>query len=86
MNSREQIVDIYIVTLAKILEKSKEDIMSGLDASFKDDFAMTSVEFFPLIAELEEALGFEIDYHDFLVNVHTINQGADYLHGIIDAT
>ena len=83
MDSHEQIVGVFINIIAKILEKPKEDISSSLDASFRDDFAMTSVEFFPLIAELEEVFDFEIDYHDFLVNVHTINQGGDYIFEII---
>jgi len=83
MSSREQIVDVFADVISKILEKNKDEILLNLDAKFKEDLNMTSLEYFPLIGTLEEKFDIEIDYHDFLTNALTSNDGIDFVLEII---
>jgi len=84
MSLREQIVDIFVDVISAILDTPKEEILSNLNAKFNDDFNMTSLEYFPLIGKLEEEFDIDIDYHDFLTNAQTANDGIDLVLEIVN--
>jgi len=84
MNLREQIFDVFVDVISNVLKKPKEEILSNLDAKFKDDFKMTSLQYFPLISQMEEKFDIEMDYSAFLRNVRTVNEGVDFMLAIIN--
>ena len=84
MSDREHIFDVFVDAISNILNKPKEEILSGLDAKFKDDFKMTSLQYFPLISKMEEMFDIELDYKAFLANVHTVNEGVNYMLAMIN--
>jgi len=56
-----------------------------LDASFKDDLGIDSLDLFEMVTSLEEEYGFEVPAED-LANLQTINDILNYMaeHGIED--
>jgi len=84
MISREQAVGVFVDALSEIMKKPKEEFISLLDADLRKDLGMTSIEFYPLIAKVEDEVDVVFDYGDFILNVHTVDQGADYILALID--
>ena len=83
MNPREQITNIFVTIIANILNKTEDEMLAKLDAKFKEDFEMTSLQYFPLISELEDKLDIEVDYSDFLTRALTVNDGVDFILAIV---
>lgn len=75
----EIIRDAVVKAVASVTKMSEEEVASQPDASFSNDLGMTSVEFFPIISELEDALGIEIDFAGYLNNATSVNATVEYL-------
>ena len=79
MATREQVTETFVNTLSTILEKPAEEIRANLGASFKEDYGMTSLQYFPLIGEMEDVFDVEMDYSGFLMNAKTVQEGIDFV-------
>lgn len=79
MDLHEQVTDAFATIISNILNKPKEEIQSNLDAKLKEDFNMTSLQYFPLISGLEEKFDIEVDYAGFLTKALTVNDGIDFI-------
>ena len=49
------------------------------DTDFLEDLKATSVQFFPIIAALEDEFDIEIQYQDFRRNGKTVKQAIDFV-------
>ena len=78
MATKETVTQAVLELLAALTKKDVEELSENLDADFEKDYHFTSLEYFPLLSGLEEKLDAELDYADFLTNVHTVNQAIDY--------
>ncbi len=77
MVMKEDVTKTYLGILEKILEVKEGELASKLDERMIEDLGMTSMQIFPLIGELVDQFDIDIDYAEFLNNVHTINEGVD---------
>lgn len=83
MSTRDEVKNTVVKILAEVTEKDPQEISENLAASLKDDYKMTSMEYFPLISGLEEELNIEIDYSAFLLKAITVNDCIDFINEIV---
>ena len=77
MDTRLTIAEIVNASVADIFMKDLEYIASHHELNFRTDLNATSLQYFPLITELEEQLDIELDAHDFQWKAHTIGEAVD---------
>lgn len=80
----EKIETTVIGIVAQCTKKDVSEIEKQKDARFKEDLSLTSMEYFPIIAELEEQLNIEVDYSDFLNKALTVNDCIRYVTNLIN--
>lgn len=68
--------------LAGIVGKTAEELETAPTQSFADDLGMTSINYFLLIAALEERLGVSLDYGEFITAADTLEHASEYLTSI----
>lgn len=76
---RRKVEDIFASILSKLTSKTKEELLANPELKFNEDYKLTSLEYFPLIGELEDQLDLEIDYSEFLTKALSIKSGIDYI-------
>ncbi|MBP3399632.1 MAG: hypothetical protein J6K75_07740 [Erysipelotrichaceae bacterium] len=76
---KENVRNFYLGVLSQLLEKSEEELAECKDSRMIEDLGMTSMQLFPLIGALVDEYDIDVDYADFLTNVHTVNEGIDYV-------
>lgn len=76
---RSQVEEIFVSILSKLTSKTKEELLANTELTFSEDYKLTSLEYFPLIGELEDQLDLEIDYSEFLTKALSIKSGVDYI-------
>ena len=79
MDTRQIVYEV----IAEALEKTPEEVEELADASFADDLAMTSMQYFPVIAQLEERLGVEVGFADFIDQAHTANEAVSFAEQLV---
>lgn len=81
---REQVLNIFADILAEVIARPREEIIANPNAKFSDDLGMTSVEYFPLICTLEEKLNVDVDFSEFLMSAHSLNEGTDFMVNVMN--
>jgi hypothetical protein len=79
MDIRQKIVDVLNETIADIFMKDKDFIAVHHELNFRMDLNATSMQYYPLITEMEEQLDIELDAHDFQWKAHTIEDAVDFV-------
>ena len=79
MDERERIAKILNETIADIFMLDLEYVASNPELNFRKDLKASSIQYFPLISELEEQLDIELDAHDFQWKAHTIAQAVVFV-------
>ena len=79
MANTAEIRDAVVAAIVKVTGRPAEEVAARPDARFAEDLGMTSVEFFPIISELEDSLGIEIDFAGYLNNATSVNATVEYL-------
>ena len=69
------IIDI----VAQVTKRSPEDLVEQCDAHFSEELNMTSIQLFPILADIEERFDIDIDYSEFLAKATSINKSAAYI-------
>ena len=85
MDIRQKISDILHENIADIFMMEKDHIASHPELNFRTDLKATSLQYYPLITELEDQLGIDIDAHDFQWKAHTIGEAVDFLMNLYSA-
>ena len=83
MADTAQIRSAVLQAITSVTGKTAEELEAVADASFTDELDMTSVEFFPIISELEDALEIEIDFAGYLNNATSVNATVSYLESVM---
>lgn len=74
---REEIEEIMLSAMEKVFEKPRSAFTP--DTNFLEDLKATSVQFFPIIAALEDEFDIEIQYQDFRREGKTIKEAIDFV-------
>jgi acyl carrier protein len=74
---RKEIEEIMLTAMVKVFEIPREKITH--ETSFLEDLKATSVQFFPIIAALEDEFDIEIQYQDFRRNGKTVKDAIDFI-------
>ena len=82
MDSIRMITNTLNETVADVFMMETEYIAAHHELNFMTDLIATSLQYYPLITELEELLDIDIDVHDFQSKLHTIGDAADFLVGL----
>ena len=77
--TNDDILSAIIDIVAQVTKRSPDDLAKQCDAHFSDELDMTSVQFFPILADIEEKFDIDIDYSEFLAKVTSINTCRAYL-------
>ena len=79
MDIREKITDILEGAVADVFMFDREYVAANHELRFREDLATSSVQYFPIVAALEEELGIDIDFHEFQYESGTIKLAIDYV-------
>ena len=79
MDIRQKITDVLNAAIADIFMQEKEHVAANHELNFRTDLNATSLQYYPLITELEELLDIDIDAHDFQWKSYTIADAVDFL-------
>jgi acyl carrier protein len=74
---RDEIENVMLTAMEKVFEIPREKFTG--ETSFLDDLKATSVQFFPIIAALENEFDIEIQYQDFRRNGKTVKDAIDFI-------
>lgn len=74
---RNEIEDIMLTAMEKVFEKPRDSFT--YETSFLEDLKATSVQFFPIIAALEDEFDIEIQYQDFRREGKTVKEAIDFV-------
>ena len=77
--TNDDTLSVIIDIVAQVTKRSPDDLSQQCDAHFSDELDMTSVQFFPILADIEECFDIDIDYSEFLAKVTSINTCTAYL-------
>ena len=79
MDNRQKITEILNEAISDIFMQDKEYIASHHDLNFRKDLNASSIQYYPLITDLEELLDIDIDAHDFQYKSFTIGDAVEFL-------
>jgi len=74
---REEIEEIMLAAMEKVFEKPRSAFTP--ETNFLEDLKATSVQYFPIIAALEDEFDIEIQYQDFRREGKTIKEAIDFV-------
>lgn len=77
--TKETVRNSFLSILAQLLGKTEEELGECEDSRMIDDLGMTSMQLFPLIGALVDEYDVDIDYAEFLTDVHTVDDGIEYV-------
>jgi len=81
-DARETVNAALYEGVADIFMLNKDDVTSHPEWNFRTDLNATSLQYYPLITDLEEKLDINIDAHAFQWEAHTVGDAVDFLMGI----
>jgi acyl carrier protein len=74
---RAEIEEIMLTAMEKVFEKPRSEFTP--ETSFLEDLKATSMQFFPIIAALEDEFDIEIQYQDFRREGQTVKDAIDFV-------
>ena len=80
--AREIVSTALFEVVADIFMLNEDDVATHPEWNFRTDLNATSLQYYPLITDLEERLDITIDAHDFQWTSHTVGDAIDFLMGI----
>ena len=82
MDNTQKMTNILNEAVADIFMMETEYIAAHHELNFRKDLSASSIQYFPLITELEELLDIDIDIHEFQSKAHTIADAVVFLAGL----
>lgn len=74
---REEIEEIMLAAMEKVFERPQSEFTH--DTNFLEDLKATSLQFFPIIAALEDEFDIEIQYQDFRREGKTVGEAIAFV-------
>lgn len=85
MADRTEISQIIYSSMAEIFNRDASFFEEHPETRLREDLTAKSMEYFPLIADLEDKLGIQIEYHDFQTETRTVGATVDYVCALAEA-
>lgn len=79
MQINDNIKEIMITAMAKVFSVDKDTLNNNLNLNLLDDLHATSIQYFPVISALEDALDIELQYQDFRREGKTISDAIEFV-------
>jgi len=79
MDAKERIANSFFDNMADVFLLDREYLQSNPELKFKEDLAAKSMQFFPLLAAMEEEFDIEIGLRDFQYECRTLAEAIDYI-------
>lgn len=79
---RERIKKTLLEAMANVFKMSEEELGGLMEKDLIKDLGATSLQYFPVIAALEDELDIELQYQDFRRNGKTIASVIDYVESV----
>ena len=79
MADRETVAAAVYQAMADAFGKDAKEFEDHPELRLREDLAAKSMEYFPMIMELEEKLGISIEFHDFQTMTTTVGKAVDYV-------
>jgi len=79
MGTREKVIDVMERAVAEVFMFEREFVAANHELKFREDLATSSIQYFPIVAALEEELQINIDFHEFQYESGTIELAIDYV-------
>ena len=79
MDTREKITELLINDIADVFMLDKDYVATNHELNLREDLVANSMQYFPIITDLEEALEIDIDFHEFQNEAKTIKLAIDYI-------
>lgn len=80
MFTREQIAEVVAESMADIFMMDKQDILNRPELDFRVDLNANSIQYFPLISDIEERLDIELEGHEFQWVAKTFSMAVDFVY------
>ena len=85
MADRAAISKVVYTSMAEIFNRDVSFFEEHPETRLREDLTAKSMEYFPLIADLEDMLGIQIEYHDFQTETSTVGATVDYVCALAEA-
>ena len=85
MANKEEVERVLYQSMAEVFGRPVEEFAANPDLRLREDLAAKSMEYFPLIADLEDKLGIQIEYHDFQTEAQTVGATVEYVCALAQA-
>ena len=80
MLTREQVAEVVTKGIADIFMMDASHVAGHPELNFRTDLNATSLQYFPLIADMEEKLDIELDSHDFQWIAKTVGDAVEFVY------
>lgn len=78
--TREEVKKVVYESIADAFMLEESEIFAHSDWNFRTDLNATSLQYFPLISDIEERLDIELEAHEFQWVAKTIEQAVDFVY------
>ncbi len=85
MADRNQVAEVLYESMAEVFNRDAAFFAEHPETRLREDLTAKSMEYFPLIADLEDKLGIQIEYHDFQTETRTVAATVDYVTALAQA-
>ncbi len=85
MATKEQIEKVLYQSLSDVFGLPVEEFAAKPELRLREDLTAKSMEYFPLIGDLEDRLGIQIEYHDFQTEAQTVGMTVEYVLALAQA-
>ena len=85
MANKEEVEKVLFTSLSEVFGRPAEEFASNPGLRLREDLTAKSMEYFPLIADLEDKLGIQIEYHDFQTEAQTVGATVEYVCALAQA-
>lgn len=83
--TKDEIAELVIAEVADVFSLDKNYVAEHPDLNFRTDLGATSLQYFPLITELEEKLDIEMESHAFQSKAATVEAAIQYVTSLVMA-
>lgn len=85
MAAKEEVEKVLFKSMSEVFGRPVEEFAENPGLRLREDLTAKSMEYFPLIAELEDGLGIQIEYHDFQTEAQTVGKTVEYVCALAQA-
>ena len=79
MMNRSNIEALVYENIADVFMMTPEEVRVNPETRFREDLAAVSLQYFPLISNLEEELDIALDFKEFQIAAPTFTKAVDFV-------